>query len=433
VVVQVKELAREVMNLKMSADKVATGRVSQKTRGEVQALAADVAAALHVYEGQRAAAGTPPPSSSTSSSAVASSSSAAPAAPAAVDVQAQAMLDALGLTAEHLQAFPAAVRPGILEPAVELLALKQAAWEAFVRVEASWVFKWKIVFEHFTGLAMVQSVDHVWDATNLSTGIETPPPPKKGTGRMARLIDTREELEALVERLAYQPPSGDGRGGGNGGVLGIPGLRGLKVVPLSPAEMVQLAASAAPTAMAAEGLDTTGAVEGAPTSVPFQADASDDDATALKRALAEKLFAGFAAAAAGEEEAAEGAEGGSAAATGFSFDLSSGVEVYLESDDGMWEAFDGVSAAPAEAQQPQPKPQDQEQESVAAVSEPDDVGVPVPSPATVMLQTHAGAAHSLVEARALQARRDAAACDARLEAMRARTTTTTTATTAVKA
>jgi hypothetical protein len=347
------------------------------------------------------------------------------------------MLDAAGLA--ELDSLPTYLdRPEVIQSIVQWTALAKAVSSALLRLEATWVFKGKIIFEHFSGLAAIQSIDYVWDSTHLSTGITEQPPAVAPTGPMGRLSEASKELESLLERVQYEAlaPSG-------GGVMGIGGLRGVRFVPLSGSEIARMSGvsgvSAAVTGAAVTEAGVANAVAGA-----------DAEVGDLKQSLAHQLFSGFAAGAEGEATAEMGGEVGrdeesnvslTSAATAaapapatapasaddmaMSLELPDGLELYIEMDEeggleglfggglGLDLGLTGASAVSAESTAFMSTGSDESVDSVSA-----GAGAAALTPALLMLQSHVGAAYRMIDARRDQAQRDGAAAEARIAQLR---------------
>ena len=197
---QVKQLTRDVMMYYMNTDKAAlNGRVSSKTRKHMEELSTQVANALKVYEGTAAeAAGYAKdfvdfptststtffsPSSSTSTSSSSSSSSTKKTVEEQLEISLQRMLEDVGLSKDRLASMPPSLTtdPLILETITDVhmiqKAMKNSIQQSIWHLEEQWIYKWKIIFEHYTGLSTVNNIDYFWDAENLSTGISSLPLP----------------------------------------------------------------------------------------------------------------------------------------------------------------------------------------------------------------------------------------------------------------
>ena len=193
---QVKQLTRDVMMYRMNADKAAfNGKVSQATKKYMELLSSQVAAALKVYEGTAAAAAgsakdfvefPSSPSPSLSSASSASSSRAKQTMDEQIEASLQMMLDDVGLSMDRLESIPPMLttHPLVLEMITDIHVLQKTITNAIQQsiwyLEELWIYKVKIIVEHYTGLSTINNIDYFWDSTDLSTGIPThhiyPPP-----------------------------------------------------------------------------------------------------------------------------------------------------------------------------------------------------------------------------------------------------------------
>ena len=86
------------------------------------------------------------------------------------------MLDDVGLSVDRLASMPPSLttHPLILETITDVHMLQKTVTNAIQQtiwhLEEQWIYKWKIIFEHYTGLATLYNIDYFWDSKDLSTG-----------------------------------------------------------------------------------------------------------------------------------------------------------------------------------------------------------------------------------------------------------------------
>jgi hypothetical protein len=165
---QVKNLAREIMNNKLQADKVQFGKVTEQTKKAVTDLYEQITEALRLYENtEKAKAGIERDFESTVPNANVPDTlrdSQAYMRTMMAAEEKEGLLHQVGLSQEKLkivkQLPPFMQNLDIIgESLIQFNKLSEAYWNNFYNIEALWVFRGRVFFDRFTGLAATSAID----------------------------------------------------------------------------------------------------------------------------------------------------------------------------------------------------------------------------------------------------------------------------------